>query len=109
MPITLALVRVRAAASVGRKLCAPVGGDDGERRFCRKRSRHEVMAVAVLAVNGEERFAGRDATAVDRDAEDRRRQRALPFGSHRRHHRVYGPQRGRAHAANSFNAVATAS
>jgi hypothetical protein len=62
---------------VRRELRAPVGGDDGERGVGGKRGGYEFMTVAPLAVNGEKGFTRRDAAAVDRDARDRLRQRAL--------------------------------
>ncbi len=94
---------------VGGKLRAPVGGDDGERGFCRERPRHEIMAVAMSPEMAKNASPGVDAAAVDRNAGNRLRQRALPLGAHRCRHRVHGPQRRRAHAASSFSAVATAS
>ena len=94
---------------VVRKLRAPVGGDDCERGLGRQRRRDEVMAVAMLAVNGEKGLARQQRAAVDGQAGNRLRQRAVTLGTHRRRHRVGGPQRGRAHAASSLRAMATAS
>ena len=79
--MTLAWVRARAAAASARnatstsgttnsgaslgKLRAPIGGDDGEAGLGCERCGDEVMPVAVIAGNGEERVAGSDGAAVD--------------------------------------------
>ena len=91
------------------KLAAPVGGDDGEAGFSGKCRGDKIVAVAIVALDGKERVARRQAAAIDGQAKDRFRQRAEAFGAHRAHHRLGGPQRGRAHAASSLSAVATAS
>ena len=61
----------------------------------------EVMAVAGIALDGEERFARRDRAGVDRKPRHARRQRACALRAHRRRHRLDRPQR-RAHAASPF-------
>ena len=91
------------------ELAAPVGSDHGEAGFGGKRRGHEIVAVAIVALDGKERVARRQAAAIDGQAKDRFRQRAEAFGAHRAHHRIGGPQRGRGHAASSLSAVATAS
>jgi hypothetical protein len=112
-PITLAAVRSRAAVGhdkerrMFRKLPAPVGGDNGEAGFGRKRRGDELVAVAVIALNGKKGFAERDRARVDGNSGDGLRQRAVPFGRHRSRHCLDGPQR--AHAASSLSAAATAS
>ena len=58
----------------------------------------EFVAVAVVALDGEERFAGRNRAGVDRDAGHGRRQRARARGAHRLRHRLDGPERPIAHA-----------
>ena len=50
---------------VSRELRAPLRGDHGERGFGGKRCGDKVMAVAMLAVNGEERVARIERAAVD--------------------------------------------
>ncbi len=93
---------------VRRQLRAPVRRDHRESGLGRERRAHELMAVAAVAGEGEERFARRDGAGIDREPGDRRRQRALALGAHRRRHAVDGPQRHPAHAASSSRAAATA-
>ena len=58
----------------------------------RERGRDEIVAVAVVALDGEKRFSGRNRAGVDRDAGNGRRQRAHPCGAHRFGHCVDGPK-----------------
>ncbi len=90
-----------------RKLPAPIGGDNSQAGLGRKRRGDELMAVAVVALNGEKGLAGRDGARVDGNSGNRLRQRAVPLGRHRGRHCLDGPQR--AHAASSLSAAATAS
>ena len=101
-PITLAFVRARAAAARSRKAgqhighdqkrrvrrhCgAAIGGDDGERGFGRERRGDEFMPVAAIAVMAKNASPRRDGAAVDRNPGYGLRQRAMPFGTHRRRH-----------------------
>src|SRR5262249_29191373 len=66
-----------------------VGGND--RKACARRERglNEVMAVAIVAPNGEERFAGRNRARVDRDARHRRRQWTHRRRARRAEHRPH--------------------
>jgi hypothetical protein len=70
--------------------------------------RHEVMAVAVIAGDGEKGLAGRNAAAVDRQARHRAGQRPGALGSHGRSHGVDGPERALAHDTLRASAAATA-
>ena len=74
-----------------RKLSAPVRGDNGEAGLGRKRRNDEIVAVAVVALDGEKRLAGRDRARVDGNSGDGLRQRAVPFGRHRSRHCLDGP------------------
>src|SRR5262245_33014037 len=98
--------RVLDAAEV--QPAATVGGDDRQPGAALECGRHELMAVAVVPGDGEERFAQQDAAAVDRNAADRGRQRAGALGAHRLRHGVDGPER-LAHAGFPSSAAATAS
>ena len=117
-PITLPCVRARAATARSRKPASTSGttrsgasaGKSLRRSAAttasaclgRERGGDKIVAVTVIAGDGEKRLARSDGAAVDREAGYRLRQCALPFGTHRLRHRVHGPQRGRAHAASSF-------
>ena len=61
---------------VGGEARAHVAGDDGQARAGLERVVDEVVAVARLALDGEEGLAARQAAAVDGDAGDVGRQRA---------------------------------
>src|SRR5262249_48980117 len=92
-----------------RKAPAPAGGDDRKPGARRERGRNEVVAVAVVALDGEERFAARDRARVDGDARHRRRQRTVARGAHRSNHRLDGPERPIGHATLPASAAATPS
>ena len=47
------------------KACAFVGGNDRKARARFERSFDEIVAVAVVTLDGEERFAGRAGAAFD--------------------------------------------
>ena len=83
--------------------------DDGKRRAAFERGSDEVVAVAVLAQNGEERLLRLDAAAVDGESTHCRGQRPRAGSSHCRGHRLDGPQRAIAHATLSSSAAKTAS
>src|SRR5262249_39034111 len=91
------------------KALAPVGGDDRKPGACRERGRNEVAAVAVVAFDGEDCFAGRTRARVDGNARHRRRQRPVARGAHRSNHRLDGPERPIGHATLPASAAATAS
>src|SRR5215472_4828560 len=71
----------------------PVGRYHCERGAGRERRGHEIMAVAVVARDGEKRFARRDAAAVDGDSGHAVWQRPEALGAHRLRHRIEGPER----------------
>ncbi len=93
---------------VRRQLHRRIRGDDRKRRFSCERGLDELVSVTAVG-NGKERIASTDGAAVDRDARNGLRQRTAPLGPHGRRHLLNGPQRGRAHAASSLSAAATAS
>ena len=101
-------IRHQQERRAARHCAAAIGGDDGQRGIGLERPRDEFMPVALIAFNGEERIAGGNCAAVDRNAGDRLR-RALALGADRGSHRVNRPQRARRHAASSLSAAATAS
>src|SRR5580704_18285747 len=76
---------------VARKLFATVGGDDRDCVFGERR-RYELMTVAVVALNGEERLTRRDGPRIDGNSGNGLRQRALALGPHGVRHCVDGPQ-----------------
>ncbi len=90
------------------KLSAPVDGDYRKRRLGGQCRWNKFMAVAELAADRKKSFARSDAAAIDREAGYRGRKVSLARGAHRVRHCVYGPQRGRGHAASSLRAAATA-
>ena len=110
--MTLACERARAARARSRRAsstsCTASSGassanraplvarDHGEPGAGLQRAVDEVMAVAIVALDGEERFAFADRAAVDGQAGHVRRQRAGALGAHRRCHGVNGPQRAHA-------------
>ena len=89
--------RVALRARDDRKPCAGL-----ERRL------DEIMPVAVLALNGEERLAGFDGARVDRQPRHFARQSARTLRLHGGGHGIEGPER-LAHPAFSLSAAATAS
>src|SRR5262249_14124379 len=95
---------------VRRKLRAPIFRDDAKRGAILDRRRHEVVAVAVVALDGEEGFVRADAAAVDGNAEHALGQRAFAPRAHGRGRGLAfnGPYRLSLHAA-PFIAAATAS
>src|SRR5262249_38615550 len=74
-----------------------------------ERGLNEVVSVAVVALDGEERFTGCNRARVDRDARHRRRQCTVARGAHRSDHRLDGPERPIGHATLPASAAATAS
>ena len=73
-------IRHQQERRAARHCAAAIGGDDGQRGIGLERPRDEFMPVALIAFNGEERIAGGDCAAVDRNAGDRLR-RALALGA----------------------------
>ena len=73
---------------IGGEAIALVGGHHREGGAGRERRRHEFVAVAVVALDREERLAGGNGAGVDRDAGNGLRQRARAGGAHRLRHRL---------------------
>ena len=93
---------------VGREKALLVGGDDRKSGAGVERRGDEVMAVAVLARDGEEGFAACDGAAVDREAGHARGQIPPARRAHGSDKSLDGPQRPSAHATFSPSAAATA-
>ena len=91
-----------------RKLPAPLGGNDGERRLGRERVVDKFVAVTAVGER-EKSVTRRDRAAIDGNAGYGAWQRTLALRAHCRRHFVDGPQRARTHAACSLSAAATSS
>src|SRR5262245_16455916 len=91
------------------KVVAPVGCNDRKARTRLERGLNEVVAVAVVALDGEERFPGRNRACVDRDARHLGRQPTRRRSADRGKHRPDGPERLIGHATLPASAAATAS
>ena len=76
---------------IRRHLAALVGGHHRKAGAAFERGGNERVAVAALALDGEERFAGLDGAAVDREARDGFRHRARAARPHGGRHGVDGP------------------
>ncbi len=83
--------------------------DDGKGGAAFERGSDEIVAVAVLALNGEEGLSRLDAAAVDGKPADCRGRRPRGRSSHRRGHRRDAPQPAIAHATLSSSTARTAS
>src|SRR5207302_7888873 len=93
---------------VRREKASLVGGDDGEPGAGLERRGDEVMAVAVLACDGEEGFPAADGAAVDREAGHAPGQIPRARRARGGRHGLDGPQRPIADATFSSSAAATA-
>ena len=101
-------VRHREQRRVLGKFIAPARRNDGKAGVLLQCRLDELMPVARIALDREERLARRDRAGVDRKPGDAGRQRAMLLGAHRLRHRLDRPQR-RAHATFSRNAASTSS
>ena len=78
---------------VSRKTLLLVRADDREAGAAPARGFDEIMAVAVLPFDGEERFAGGDGTGIDGNPRNRPGQRAGWHSMHRGSHGLDRPKR----------------
>ena len=91
------------------KVPALVGGNNCKAGAGFERGRNEIVAIAVVPFDGEERLAGRNRTRVDGKTHDRARQCIRIGRAHRAKHRLDGPERPIDHATLPASAAATAS